>query len=94
MEKEFTITDTQSRTCLMDFQAKKCNPLDLKGECEAIYDCVKKEDNSTTGEKVVSLADNFFSEIQENMTSPAVFTIILLIYQMTKIFGGLQRENI
>ena len=42
MNTKFTITDNQSRNCLVDFQQKNCNPLKLTEECEEIFECVQK----------------------------------------------------
>lgn len=44
MSKTFSITDSQSKNCIIDFQKTNCNPLNLTEKCEDILECVQKED--------------------------------------------------
>lgn len=44
MSKTFSITDSQSKNCIIDFQKTGCNPLNLTEKCEDILECVQKED--------------------------------------------------
>jgi len=43
MDDKFSVTDSQSKTCILDFQKNNCNPLNLTSPCEKILDCVQKD---------------------------------------------------
>lgn len=43
MVNTFSMTEGQSKTCILDFQKNSCNPLNLTEQCEKILDCVQKE---------------------------------------------------
>ena len=43
MDSKFSVTDSQSKTCILDFQKSNCNPLNLTEPCEKILDCVQKD---------------------------------------------------
>ena len=43
MDDKFSISDSQSKTCIIDFQKNNCNPLNLTASCEKILDCVQKD---------------------------------------------------
>jgi hypothetical protein len=43
MVSKFSVTESQSKTCILDFQKNNCNPLSLTEPCEKILDCVQKE---------------------------------------------------
>ena len=93
MDTKFTITDSQSRNCLVDFQQKNCDPLKLTEECEEIFECVQKENDAEVIEKAGSLFEYFTSEIEENMLLPTVSIVILMIYKLTQNVEQLRRES-
>ncbi len=43
MRNKFSVSEGQSKTCIIDFQKSNCNPLALTESCEKILDCVQKE---------------------------------------------------
>ena len=43
MCNKFLASESQSKTCIIDFQKSNCNPLNLTESCEKILDCVQKE---------------------------------------------------
>ena len=43
MTSKFSVTESQSKTCILDFQKNNCNPLNLTEPCEKILDCVQKD---------------------------------------------------
>jgi hypothetical protein len=45
MVSTFSVTEGQSKTCILDFQKNSCNPLNLTEPCEKILDCVQKENS-------------------------------------------------
>lgn len=93
MDQKFTITDTQSRNCLVDFQDKNCNPLKLTDDCQIIFECIQKENGEDFLNKSESFLDFIISEIHENLMVPTVMIIILLIYQLTKNVENLRRND-
>ena len=44
MEEKFTVTDNEAKSCLMDFQSKNCNALDLDGDCQKLFSCIQREE--------------------------------------------------
>jgi hypothetical protein len=45
MDNKFSVTDSQSKTCIIEFQKNSCNPLSLTQSCEKILDCMQKDNN-------------------------------------------------
>ena len=44
MQQQFSVSEEDSKKCLVDFQKKNCNALRLDGaECSQLYDCVQKQ---------------------------------------------------
>lgn len=43
MGNKFSVTDRQSKSCMIDFQKSNCNALNLSETCEKILDCVQKD---------------------------------------------------
>jgi thioredoxin-related protein len=43
MIRKFSVTESQSKTSILDFQKNSCNPFNLTEPCEKILDCVQKE---------------------------------------------------
>ncbi len=64
MDKEFSITDSQSRDCLVEFQTKKCDALKLNDECQEIFDCIQKEHDANLVQKTTSFLEFLTDEIQ------------------------------
>lgn len=46
MSQKFSITDSQAKNCIVDFQKMGCKPLNLTAECTDILACVQKEDDN------------------------------------------------
>jgi hypothetical protein len=46
MAAKFSVSESQSITCMVDFQKSSCNALSLTAACEKILDCVQKESMS------------------------------------------------
>ena len=44
MNEKFSISESQSKTCLIDFQKMSCNPLNLTERCDKLLNCVQMED--------------------------------------------------
>lgn len=43
MIAKFSVSESQSITCMVDFQKSNCNALSLTSACEKILDCFQKE---------------------------------------------------
>jgi hypothetical protein len=43
MDSKFSVTESQSKACILDFQKNSCNPLNLTEPCQNILDCVQKD---------------------------------------------------
>lgn len=41
----YSITDTQAKSCMLDFQDKHCNTLSMGEECSKIYKCIQRISN-------------------------------------------------
>jgi hypothetical protein len=64
MDNQFSVTDSQSKTCIIDFQKNSCNPLNLTESCEKILDCVQKDNNQPWSTKALAFMNFFLEEIQ------------------------------
>lgn len=64
MDNKFSVTDSHSKTCIIDFQKNSCNPLNLTESCEKILDCVQKDSRYPWSTKIWSCIDFFLEEIQ------------------------------
>jgi hypothetical protein len=42
VQNKFVITENESKSCMIDFQTKKCDTLNLTADCSKILDCVQK----------------------------------------------------
>jgi hypothetical protein len=42
VNEQYSITDTQAKSCMLDFQDKHCNTLSMGEECSKIYKCIQK----------------------------------------------------
>jgi hypothetical protein len=43
VQAKFEVSESDSKTCLIDFQNEKCNALSLSEKCSSMLDCVQKE---------------------------------------------------
>ena len=66
INEKFTVSDQEAKTCLIDFQTKLCNPLELSEECKGLYSCIQKEgeDETGIGEKTKFLMETSLKELQ------------------------------
>ena len=67
MEEKFTVTDNEAKSCLMDFQSKNCNALDLDGECQKLFSCIQREegkDQEGVGTKIKYLFSVSLKELK------------------------------
>ena len=93
MSTKFSVTDSESKNCLVDFQKSNCNILKLTDECEKLLQCTQKDRKEEMSIKAFSLFDFIVEEIQENAAIPVILTIIMLIYQITKNVEGLRKDE-
>jgi hypothetical protein len=84
MEEKFTVTDSQAKSCMMEFQTKQCSPLKLEGECASIYSCIQKEEKEGIVTKSSSFLIFYYEEVKENIFIPASLIVSLLLYQIAK----------
>jgi hypothetical protein len=42
MEDKYSISDSASKVCLMDFQNSGCNPHHLDTKCNELFNCIQK----------------------------------------------------
>jgi hypothetical protein len=64
MSNKFSVTDSQSKTCMVDFQKSSCNPLSLSESCERLFECVQQDSNEPLLTKGMSFVNFFIEEIQ------------------------------
>ena len=85
MEEKFTVSDEDSKKCLVDFQERKCNALKLDAECSRLYSCVQKEKDEGIVIKSWSLISVSANEVKESALFPVVTILMLLVYQISKM---------
>ena len=65
MEDQFTVSEEESKKCLVDFQKRNCNALRLDGaECSQLYNCVQKQKDAGVVVKSWSLVTISVNEIK------------------------------
>ena len=85
MEDQFSVSEEESKKCLVDFQKKNCNALRLDGgECSQLYSCVQKQKEAGVVLKSWSLVTISVNEIKESAMFPAVIVLMLLVYQIER----------
>lgn len=92
MEQKFSITDTQSMNCFIEFQRMSCRIQNLTSECAAILDCIQKDDVSSLPIKMFAFIDFIIEEIIENVIPPLVIVVLTMIYQLTTSITELRKE--
>ena len=89
MNEKFSVTEEDSKKCLVDFQEKKCNAIKLDENCTKLFDCVQKK---ATDEGLInkswSLISISINEVKESVLFPAILILMLFIYQISKSLKG------
>ena len=89
MESQFSVTEDESKKCLVDFQKKNCNALRLDGaECSQLYSCVQKQKDAGIVIKSWSLVTISVNEIKESAVFPAILILMLLVYKIERSLKG------
>ena len=66
----------------MDFQERNCNPLQLSGPCVELYMCIQNQKPNGIISKTWAVVTISIKSIRENLTLPAVFISVLLLYKI------------
>ena len=87
MDEKFTVTDKEAKSCLLDFQTKNCDALDLDGECQRLFSCIQKEEGKEDkgiGTKMKHLIAVSLKELSENYLFPSILLGLIFLYQIAK----------
>jgi len=57
MMKKFSVSEPETRNCMMDFQKSNCNAHKMNDDCQKLFQCVQKERKEETSTKVLSLLE-------------------------------------
>ena len=82
MEGDGAVTETAAKSCLVDFQEKNCNPLQLSGQCVELYLCIQKEKPNGGTSRTWAVITVSIKNIKDNLALPAVFISVLLLYKI------------
>lgn len=70
-----------AKSCLIDFQEKSCNPMQLQGECLGLFECLKEEDPSPIL-MLSSALGSATEEVKDDGPVPLIIVVILLLLQI------------
>jgi len=93
MNKKFSVSDPETKNCMMDFQKSNCNVQKMTEDCQRLFHCVQKDRQEDITTKAFSLFDFIVEEIEENARIPVIATIIAFIYQIAKTVEGLRKDE-
>ena len=82
LEGDGTASDNAAKSCLVDFQDKNCNPLQLSGPCVELYLCIQKEKPNGVISRTWAVITISIKTIKENLALPAVFISVLLLFKI------------
>lgn len=89
MEQQFTVSEEDSKKCLVDFQKRNCNALRLDGgECSQLYNCVQKQKEAGIIIKSWSFVTISVNEIKESAIFPAIVILMLLVFKIERSLKG------
>ena len=67
---------------MVDFQQRKCDPVKMDSECDKMYSCIQRKNDTGVMVKSISLVTFSIKEVKDTAFLPFMVILMILLYQI------------